>query len=367
MTSTDLCSTLRSRLLAAELDFLSDDVDLQTFTSKWDTLCGDYKEAVRLGVIDDSLKELACSIFLKMAILGDHLEQVQKEAKVLTTSFSTEIEDVLSRMSISDVMDSIPSPMPASDTSPTHQSARVAVPSTNASSSTLPPFIAPAYDWVIGNLDNPYPSNSLKISIASEACVAPRTVKDWFQSIRRHIGWGTLCRKHFQGSRSLAVAAAKIFFSHKNADTSLPLNIVAAFLSMKEKLDGIYLEERGLQLSTSSHSRSNEVAPKLLLSISPPHPQVHIASSFTSWSTESPESSPPSSPMRAPSLVAESISSDSDDDDQLQEFPSQSPLGNVSAWSTDNFSGFETAPENERPVKQQRYVSLHFEDLFFLP
>jgi hypothetical protein len=341
MARTELYLSLRSRLLAVEQDFISDDVSLQIFEEKWDTVRKDYEEALKAGLVDDSLKTLANSIFFRMAILGVHLERAQEEAEALTTSFSTEIEDLLSRMSIGDMLETNSSTSSPSYSPLISRGMRISTASGNSCLSSLPPFIPSAFDWIVRHLDNPYPSNILKASIASNAGVPLRAVTDWFQSIRRHIGWASFCKKRFLGYRSLIIAAAKTFFAHKDEDTALPLDVVSAFLTMKEKLDSLYLEERGLQPSSSTYSQDKELA-QTPFPFAIPSPsssvQTHACSisASTNWLIEPLESSPPPSPMRAPSLVAESAASDSDDDEQLQELPSQSSAGDVLAWSTEN-------------------------------
>ena len=76
----------------------------------------------------------------------------------------------------------------------------------------MPPYIPPAYTWLLRNLHNPYPSKETKVTIAEESGSSSKDVDNWFINVRRRIGWNKLRSKHFENKRSLIVEAAKDFF-----------------------------------------------------------------------------------------------------------------------------------------------------------
>ena len=77
----------------------------------------------------------------------------------------------------------------------------------------MPPYIRPAYTWLLSNLHNPYPSKETKATIAEESgSSSSKDVDNWFINIRRRIGWNKLRSKHFENKRSLIVDAATRFF-----------------------------------------------------------------------------------------------------------------------------------------------------------
>ena len=90
----------------------------------------------------------------------------------------------------------------------------------------MPPYIRPAYTWLLSNLHNPYPSKETKTTIAEESGSSPKDVDNWFINVRRRIGWNKLRSKHFENKRSLIVDAATRFFKelpqalHSSAPTS---------------------------------------------------------------------------------------------------------------------------------------------------
>ena len=79
-------------------------------------------------------------------------------------------------------------------------------------STILPPYIRPAYTWLLSNLHNPYPSKEKKAAIAEESGSSPKDVDNWFINVRRRIGWNKLRSKHFENKRSKIVDAATCFF-----------------------------------------------------------------------------------------------------------------------------------------------------------
>ena len=76
----------------------------------------------------------------------------------------------------------------------------------------MPPYIRPAYTWLLSNLHNPYPSKETKVTIAEESSSSPKDIDNWFINVRRRIGWNKLRSKHFENKRSLIIDAATRFF-----------------------------------------------------------------------------------------------------------------------------------------------------------
>jgi Homeobox KN domain/C-terminal domain of homeodomain 1 len=76
----------------------------------------------------------------------------------------------------------------------------------------LPPYIEPAYTWLLNNLHNPYPSRDIKTSIVLQTGAPLKDIDNWFISVRKRIGWNKLRVKHYQNKRSKIVDAATRFF-----------------------------------------------------------------------------------------------------------------------------------------------------------
>ncbi|KAF7307083.1 Homeodomain 1 [Mycena indigotica] len=87
------------------------------------------------------------------------------------------------------------------------------IPSTIKTKDSLQPaYIEPAYKWLLKHLYSPYPSQSVKESLASESSCAVSRITDWFSSMRRRIGWTALLRSEFGRRRADMLAAAARYF-----------------------------------------------------------------------------------------------------------------------------------------------------------
>lgn len=75
-----------------------------------------------------------------------------------------------------------------------------------------PPYVLPAYTWLLHNLHNPYPSSKVKTSLASKTGSPRKDIDDWFIDVRKRIGWTALCKSEFSNKRSSIIAAAIQFF-----------------------------------------------------------------------------------------------------------------------------------------------------------
>ncbi|KAF8832115.1 hypothetical protein HHX47_DHR1001092 [Lentinula edodes] len=65
-------------------------------------------------------------------------------------------------------------------------------PSSQLPSGNLPSYIPPSYTWLLSNLHNPYPSTTIRDTIASTTNTPRRLIDAWFVDVRRRIGWTNL-------------------------------------------------------------------------------------------------------------------------------------------------------------------------------
>jgi len=116
--------------------------------------------------------------------------------------------------------------------------------------SGLPPYIKPAYDWLLSNLHNPYPSQAVKRSIARQSGSALKNIDTWFVDVRKRIGWNQLRRKHFSNKRDEIIEAATQFFKppgqfysaiNSYTHTSLsPSELNLFFTTLKNHAEALY-------------------------------------------------------------------------------------------------------------------------------
>lgn len=315
------------RFRTAEKEFLSalssgDLATEQAFNHSWALLLGEFEHAIDYSIVDDQDKETAFSVASKVAILGEGLLKLQTETAAITSSYVDAIEDALAELSIHDV-----------ETPPTSTSSNITA--DNHLLRHTPPYISRAYSWLCENLHDPYPSSTLKRGWAKEAGITPRVMDDWFKSVRKAIGWVTLTKTHFKGSRSLAVSAAGNVFLETIADPSVPFEAQADFLAVKAKLDNLYLAERGIRTEPSTLHRQASKRARSVFSdftateISATTPTVDNGNRSSVDIIPTAPTSPYSpSSTRLPSLVFDP--SDSEDEERIPELSVQTLLNDAS-------------------------------------
>lgn len=106
--------------------------------------------------------------------------------------------------------------------------------------SSLPPFIEPAYNWLLANVHNPYPSSDTKANIARSSGCSVNSVAVWFISARRRIGWTTICRKHFKNCRADTIDAACRALVKEDPVRALEPAIFHDFQQMKAATQDLY-------------------------------------------------------------------------------------------------------------------------------
>ncbi|TFK77348.1 hypothetical protein BDN72DRAFT_852471 [Pluteus cervinus] len=72
--------------------------------------------------------------------------------------------------------------------------------------------IPAAYEWLLSNLHNPYPSRTMRAAIARGAQCPRETIDKWFGDIRKRTGWARLCKERFSNKKSEIIDAATRFF-----------------------------------------------------------------------------------------------------------------------------------------------------------
>lgn len=184
---------IRQRFLRAE-DALLDSIlrDDDSFESFQRSLCADFSRCLSTGELSDDTISLANMVTSRIDTIANCFFDFQKTNEELRSQLLDgmgSILDGLNRIAIS----------PSSS-----------LPTQNAQSSEsfLPPFIEPAYKWLLAHIHNPYPSSDTKANIASSSGCSMNSVSAWFISARRRIGWTTICRKHFNNCRADTVDAA---------------------------------------------------------------------------------------------------------------------------------------------------------------
>ncbi|KAG1885470.1 homeodomain protein 1 [Suillus subluteus] len=220
---------IRQRLLQAEdtlIDSISRDDNFESlmlFKSSWNSFYMDFSRCLSAEELSDDTISLAHSVASRINLITSCFSDLHKTHDTLRNQLLDgvgSILDGLNRVSIS-------------PPSPTEQMAQ-------SPESSLPPFIEPAYKWLLANIHNPYPSSNTKANIASNSGCSINSVAAWFISARRRIGWTTICRKHFKNCRADTIDAASHALVKEDPVRILEPAIFHDFQQMKAATRDLY-------------------------------------------------------------------------------------------------------------------------------
>ena len=218
-------SLVVQRLKRAEGDLLSaivsDDTALERFSQDWLQLCIDMS-ATASHELQDATVQLAHSVASLVHILSGTMLSLQEEADSLTAEFEKELSDLFVTMSLNE------------------QSTDPPCPSISRSTSSLPPYVKPAYTWLMKNLHNPYPPKHVKATISRESGCNVKDIDNWFINVRRRIGWNRFRRVHFANKRQEILSAAACFFGKAGGSQTLDSHLEMEFASIQNNAVNLY-------------------------------------------------------------------------------------------------------------------------------
>nr|AGS09286.1 a1 homeodomain mating type protein [Heterobasidion annosum] len=228
---------LRRRLLRAEQQFLDAVVEgpqaLKSFYDSWTSLGHEIEYAVRHRTLGPDIYSVVEVVSASIQILATEFLDTHFQMQSLTDDFMSELGDTLSRFGLSEDP-SLPVISDDQNHSEKTQSFTLATPH--------PSSYASAYEWLLDNLHNPYPSPDVKSQLAQAHGLSPKAIGTWFKQVRQEIGWSTLSGEIFSGSRSKTTRAASLAYISRDPD--LPENVKHAFCVVRDKLERLPVSSR---------------------------------------------------------------------------------------------------------------------------
>nr|AGS09208.1 a1 homeodomain mating type protein [Heterobasidion occidentale] len=228
---------LRRRLLRAEQHLLDAVVEgpqaLKSFYDSWTSLGHDIGYAVRHRTLGPDTYSMIEVVSARVQILATEFLDTHLHMHSLTDDFMSELGDTLSRFGLSED----PSLPMISDYR--HHSEKT---QSITDLTTRPSSSASAYDWLLDNPHNPYPSPDIKSQLAQIHGLSSKAIGAWFKQVRQEIGWSTLSGEIFSGSRSKTTRAASLAYISRDPD--LPENVKHAFRVVKDKLEHLPMSSR---------------------------------------------------------------------------------------------------------------------------
>ncbi|KAJ3913189.1 HD1 homeodomain mating-type protein Le.a1-5 [Lentinula edodes] len=176
---------LDNRLLTS-LDTFLDGLHLSDLTSSlsnWKHLDNDLVGSHDNGTLNSDTSSLAIGVTECMQLLCDAFLDLQLQAETRAAEFNDELKAAPRESEA-------PSPTPSR--SPSRATRSPSPSSSQLPSGNLPSYIPPSYTWLLSNLHNPYPSTTIRDTIASTTNTPRRLIDAWFVDVRRRIGWTNL-------------------------------------------------------------------------------------------------------------------------------------------------------------------------------
>ena len=125
--------------------------------------------------------------------------------------------------------------------------------------------------WLLNNLHNPYPPSAVRRSMEESSELRGRTVNEWFARARQRIGWTRLLRDRFSGCRSVATDAAFRAFVRDDPCSPLDVELYYAFMGVKAHANLVYSPASSATQDITPHplppSRSPSATPSLANSV----------------------------------------------------------------------------------------------------
>ncbi|ESK81811.1 homeodomain mating-type protein [Moniliophthora roreri MCA 2997] len=216
-SSTSL--SLQDRLRLAVDDFFTsyeDPAQVDSFSAQWNTLHSDMTAAFENGSIDMDQSHLALNVANCIEELCDAFMSLNQ----INDAF-----DLHNLSSPSDDPSSTPGPQrqpssSRSSSSPEPQPHQF-TPEPEESPISSSPYVRAAYEWLIENLHNPYPTPVQRDAISLQSGTSRKTIDNWFIDVRKRIGWNAIKKQYFKERKEM-VLAARLHFGHEVDESELP-------------------------------------------------------------------------------------------------------------------------------------------------
>nr|AGS09338.1 a1 homeodomain mating type protein [Heterobasidion parviporum] len=231
-------STIQRQLLRVEQNML-DGVAmgpqaLKSFYESWASLGRDIECAIRNRSLGSGTYSLVKVVSARVEVLAEAFLGMHSDTDSLADDLMSELSDTLTQFGLSED----PSIPVTSD----HQHHPKKMQLLTDLATPRPSSYASAYDWLLDNLHNPYPSPDVKSQLAQIHGLSSKSIGAWFKQVRQEIGWSILSGEIFSGSRSKTTRAASLAYISQTPD--LPENVKHAFRVVRDKLEHLPISSR---------------------------------------------------------------------------------------------------------------------------
>ncbi|KAG9314047.1 hypothetical protein JVU11DRAFT_4826 [Chiua virens] len=231
-----------AKLLSAESDLLvaleSGAQMVASYNRTWSQLLDVFDTASKAGSVGKETMSLVHTVACHILKIANCYVHVKHREEDWTTQLRADYDAVIQRMEALDIND-LPGPS-RSDSSPNVGSPTLLPTPASDTGHLSPPFLAPAYRWLLDNLHNPYPTADVKKRLADSSSCQVSSINSWFTNTRRRIGWTNLCREHFSNCRADMLDAAYRALVKEDPQRILSAEIRHFFVAIKVAAESLY-------------------------------------------------------------------------------------------------------------------------------
>nr|AGS09320.1 a1 homeodomain mating type protein [Heterobasidion parviporum] len=231
-------STIQRQLLRVEQNMLDGVAKgpqaLKSFYESWASLGRDIECAIRNRSLGSGTYSLVKVVSARVEVLAEAFLGLHSDTDSLADDLMSELSDTLTQFGLSEDPSILVTPDHQHHPKKKHLLTDLATP--------RPSSYASAYDWLLDNLHNPYPSPDVKSQLAQAHGLSSKAIGAWFKQVRQEIGWSTLSGEIFSGSSSKTARAANLAYISRDPD--LPENIRHAFRVVRDKLEHLPVSSR---------------------------------------------------------------------------------------------------------------------------
>lgn len=230
---------LYQRLRFTEGDFLTALENgtkmLASYHQTWSTLPDDLPLASENGTTGKETLSLVHFVASRISNIASCYLDVKFEEESFASQLRNDCDAMLHQMNALTLNHDVRANSLDSDSTPCFLS----TPTLNEEPS-FPPFLSPAYRWLLDNLHSPYPTAGVKARIAAASSCQVSSVNSWFINARRRIGWTRLCRERFSNCRADMIDAAYRALVEEDLQRMLSPELRHAFITMKVEAEGLH-------------------------------------------------------------------------------------------------------------------------------
>ncbi|TFK77351.1 hypothetical protein BDN72DRAFT_830514 [Pluteus cervinus] len=197
-------SEIRQQLLALSDDFLEASIeDFTGFEQRFQELFDRISSALDQNLLSHETIALVNSVSQTITVLAEVFINLREKEDSIIADLQEDLNDLSNQAHATEL----------------HATSSSSRGQTRKPAST---FIPAAYEWLLANLHNPYPSKTIQAAISRRAQCSSDSVNKWFVDIRKRSGWVNILKTRFFNKKRDIIDAATRFFIAK--DPSQPLD-----------------------------------------------------------------------------------------------------------------------------------------------